>query len=134
MKKIMLTLFTVLLLTGCGCTDGMREGNNITIHIKNNSDLTLYGMEIHLPNSSHTVLNANGTEISRGEDLVIQLLKDEMTGAENKSFEVFALADQSGRNRILVENPYRIDFRSAQSWYFELNGEGAKSLALKKEK
>ncbi|WP_404407061.1 hypothetical protein [Jeotgalibacillus malaysiensis] len=134
MKKMMLTLFAVLLLIGCGCTDGLGEGNNITIHIKNNSDLKLYGMEINMPNSSHTVLNANGTEVSKGEDLVIQLLKDDLMIAENKAFEVFALTDQSGRNRILVENPYQIDFKSAQSWYFELNGEGEKSLALKKNR
>lgn len=134
MKKMMLTLFAVLLITGCECTDGVAEGNNITIHIKNSSDLTFYGMEISMPNSSHTVLNANGTEIKKGEDMVMQILRDDLMKAENKAFEVFALTDKSGRNRNVVENPYQIDFRSAQSWYFELNGEGAKSLALKKVK
>lgn len=76
MKKVFLTLFTLLLVSGCRCSTGLEErGNGIYIHITNNTGIDVYGLEVNMENSSHMIVNADGNKMGKGETMVIELLK-----------------------------------------------------------
>ncbi|TFE02332.1 hypothetical protein [Jeotgalibacillus salarius] len=135
MKKMMITFWAVLFISGCGFSSGMEGGSNgVYVHIKNNTDFNLYGLELNMETSSHMVINANGTEVEKGESMVIELLKGDMSASSSEQFELFIITNENGDKRLPVEHSYTIDFNPGQSWYFELKGNDVKDLALYKER
>lgn len=131
MRKMLCVLCAVIFLSACSCSSGAEtESNGMKLHFENQTDIEVYGIELHLGDTSSTVVNADGSAIAKGDNLVIEVLREDFTSAGHTSFDLYLLGDQNGKNRMPVDQSMSIDFIPGEEWHFKVTGGKEGSAAL----
>ncbi|MCM2676879.1 hypothetical protein [Alkalicoccobacillus plakortidis] len=97
---------------------------NVTLTIKNNSDVKMNGIEIkgyengHLK-SNQGSSNADGSDIKKGESLVFQFEESELDFIEDVSFEISLLENEDTKAKI-TSSKDQFDKVEPSVYYFEL--------------
>lgn len=135
MKKILLLLMTILLFTLLSaCTDDPANKNSMAINIKNNADFDIYGLEANIAKHSAGLVNADGSEIEKGEEFWFEILETDMELDGEVEMEVFILRDSNFEdkgNRIPISGKISIELESNKEIIFELTGDSIEEADLK---
>ena len=135
MKKILLLPMTILLFTLLtACTDDPANKNSMIISIKNNANFDIYGLEANIAKHSAGLVNADGSEIEKGEEFWFEILETDMELDGEVEMEVFILRDnnfEDNGQRMPISSKISIELGSNKEIFFELTGDSIEGADLK---
>jgi hypothetical protein len=135
MKKILLLLMTILLFTLLSaCTADPANKNSMIISIKNNANFDIYGLEANIAKHSAGFVNADGSEIEKGEEFWFEILETDMELDGEVEMEVFILRDnnfEDNGERMPISGKISIELGSNKEIFFELTGDSIEEANLK---
>ena len=92
----------VVLLSACAGTSGVPiEPNeeNMIIHIKNNTNFDIYGVEVSILDHSPTSVNADGSKIEKGESHIFEFSRRDFELDGEATVEVSILKKYNIKNQ-----------------------------------
>ncbi|WP_010676702.1 putative periplasmic lipoprotein [Bacillus timonensis] len=137
MKKFLFMIVLLILLSACTTNSGTPiepNENNMIIHIKNNTDFKLFGLEVAILNHSQGSVNADGSAIKKGDELTFELLKEDLELNGEVDMEVFILTDthiEDNGDRIPLKDTVAVTLDSNKEIFFELTGETVNEAVLR---
>lgn len=141
MKKLLLvpiTIFLSIFLSACTELSGTPvepNENNMIITIKNNANFDFYGLETAILNHSPSMINADGTKISKGEELRFEFLQDDFELDGEADMEVRIITDihkGDSSDRIPINKKMPLQLVNNQELFFELTGDSIQKAELRR--
>lgn len=140
MKKMIIlpiTLLVVIFLTACNNSVDANTSNKdqIIINVKNNTNFEIYSLELswyqngNLKGTQGT-MNANDSEIGKGESFVFELIESDLNINEKALFEVAVLDDKDSINKITINNKVPFQLAKNTEYNFEIRGDTKNNLTL----
>lgn len=141
MKKLVsLMLFLLIFLSACTESSGtpiVPNENNMIINVKNNADFEVYGLELDIRNHTQGAINADGSKLEKGDELLFEFLEDDFHLEGEGEMTVYMLTDthiEDNGDRIPLNQKITFDFVSNKEIIFELTGESISEAELKRLK
>ncbi|MCM3766079.1 hypothetical protein [Neobacillus niacini] len=140
MNKLFLLPMTIFLIILSACTNHPGtpvepNENNMIITIKNNANFDFYGLETAILNHSPSMINADGSKISKGEELRFEFLKDDFELDGEADMEVRIITDihkDDGSDRIPINKKMPLQLVNNQELFFELTGDSIQKAELRR--
>ena len=135
MKKVLSLSMTVLLLiilSACGASEASIEPNNenMIINIKNNTNFDVYGMEVSILGHSQTSVNADGSEVKKGESLMFEFLEEDFKLNGEATMEVSILKNNNNDDVIPIDKKNKLELGNNKELFFEITGNSINEVDL----
>lgn len=136
MKRILslpiIVLFIIILSACTGTSGGSIEPNNenMIINIENNANFDIYGVEVNILGHSPTSVNADGSEIKKGESLIFEFLDKDFKLDGEATMEVSILNNKN--DVISIDNNIKLELGSNKELFFEITGNSFGEANLKR--
>lgn len=136
MKKILslsMTTLVLIILSSCAGTSGVSiEPNkeNMIINIENNANFGIYGVEVSILGHSPTSVNADGSEIKKGESLMFEFLEEDFKLDGEATMEVSIL--KNNNEVIPIIKKIQLELGNNKELFFEITGNSINQADIKK--
>ncbi len=133
-------LFLLILVSACTENSGtpiVPNENNMIIKVKNNADFELYGLELAIRNHSQGSVNADGSKLDKGDELLFEFLDEDFKLEGEGELTVYLLTDnhiEDNGDRIPINKKVTLKLDSNKEIRFELTGETISKAELKRLK
>ncbi|TQR16233.1 hypothetical protein [Psychrobacillus vulpis] len=141
MKRILSLSVTVLLLiilSACKGTSGdsIKPNNeNMIINIENNANFDIYGVKVNILGHSPTSVNADGSEIKKGQSLMFEFLEEDFKLDGEATMVVSILNNNNIENNddvIPIDKKIKLELGNNKELFFEITGNSISKADLKK--
>nr|WP_309098742.1 hypothetical protein [Fredinandcohnia onubensis] len=139
-KRVPFMLFLLILVSACTENSGtpiVPNENNMIIKVKNNADFELYGLELAIRNHSQGSVNADGSKLDKGDELLFEFLDEDFKLEGEGELTVYLLTDnhiEDNGDRIPINKKVTLKLDSNKEIRFELTGETISKAELKRLK
>ncbi|MCS0542919.1 hypothetical protein NXY55_23365 [Aeromonas veronii] len=139
-KLVLIMLFLLIFLSACTGNSGtpiVPNENNMIIKVKNNADFEVYGLELDIRNHTQGSINADGSKLEKGDELLFEFLEDDFHLEGEGEMTVFMFTDnhiEDNGDRIQLNQKITFDLSSNKEIVFELTGESISEAKLKRLK
>ena len=104
---LVIACLMVILLAACSSNSNQQTTapNSVRLHITNNTNATIYGMEISwyqdgALQGTQGGMNADGSKIKKGESMVFELLPDEVDSTEDMLLAVSLITSPNSNTTV----------------------------------
>ena len=138
----LLAIMLILLAFLSACTEDsgtpiVPNDSNMLIKVKNKADFEVYGLELAIRNHSQGSVNADGSKLEKGDELLFEFLDDDFSLEGKGEMTVYILTDshiEDNGDRIPLNQKITLDLVRNQELVFELTGESVSGAELKRVK
>ena len=136
MKRILslsMTILVLIILSACAGTSGVSiepNNENMIINIENNANFDIYGMEVSILGHSPTSVNADGSEIKKGDSLMFEFLEEDFKLDGEATMEVSIL--KNNNDVIPIIKKIQLELGNNKELFFEITGNSINQADIKK--
>ncbi|WP_432361728.1 hypothetical protein [Sporosarcina sp. UB5] len=128
-NKLVLAIVSLLAILLAACSNNSPQQttapNSVLLHITNNTNAAIYGMEISwyqdgVLKGTQGGINADGSIIKKGESMVFELFQVDVDSTEDLLLEIALLTSPNSNTKVQLDSKTPIKLAGYGNYYYEL--------------